>query len=584
MIILVNDRQKVREIDLSSFGKDVVSFGRQSDCDIVLNTDTISRVHGAFYYDKGVWIIEDLQSKNGISVDGGKVKRATAKVGREFILYDSKDKGKVSFTILKASEEKKKSDSAFELIQSVDSDDGYANDYSNEDEKRPKSKKKTFVIFGAVAAVAIVAVAAILFNIDWKSKEEKAYYEYLAELVEDADDASEINIIHEREDDAIYYNYYAIDDFDGDKADELFILKEIGYGESGYSIGEFYEYVEGEVQLENSFDVGSDVYPFTFYNNGIVKAGVIEHHPEFDSEICYAGVHKGFLEDIGFLPLSSDNRNEFKAYDAPIIVEYNESQYGTDKYMVWSYEWEEMTALTGKEYEEIFEFDAEIIDVDICYFDIEVIADMNGDKATEYEVYEKIDKVDEYKDKFDGTDELPLICSSWFVCIHKDGTGEILDYYGPNKDVKIPEEICGFKITGIEDFYADYAEKVTIPEGVELIGDYAFQSCDSIAEVIIPESVRTIEEYAFAYCGSLEKVVVPEGVEVIEDYAFCGNDNLTVELPESLKKLHKKAIGYCPNYDGGEDTKDKNCTIIGEKGSIAEEYAKDNGFNFEEKK
>ena len=41
------------EVQLASVGKDVISFGRQSDCDIVLTSEYASRIHGCIYMQDG---------------------------------------------------------------------------------------------------------------------------------------------------------------------------------------------------------------------------------------------------------------------------------------------------------------------------------------------------------------------------------------------------------------------------------------------------------------------------------------------------------------------------------------------------
>lgn len=82
MIITVRDGNKPSyEIDLDKFGKEVVSFGRQSDNDIVLSELCASRVHGCFYKENGVTYVEDMNSTNGLRFRGNKIKRTPLKSG-----------------------------------------------------------------------------------------------------------------------------------------------------------------------------------------------------------------------------------------------------------------------------------------------------------------------------------------------------------------------------------------------------------------------------------------------------------------------------------------------------------------------
>ena len=59
--------------DLDSYGKDVIFFGRSSECDIRLNRPYVSRRHGIFYKQNGKWFIKDAGSLNGIFGENGKI-------------------------------------------------------------------------------------------------------------------------------------------------------------------------------------------------------------------------------------------------------------------------------------------------------------------------------------------------------------------------------------------------------------------------------------------------------------------------------------------------------------------------------
>lgn len=88
MIITVRDGNKPSyEIDLDKFGKEVVSFGRQSDCDIVLCAQGVSRIHGCFYKENSITYVEDMNSTNGIYSNGEKILRKNINEGDAFEIY-----------------------------------------------------------------------------------------------------------------------------------------------------------------------------------------------------------------------------------------------------------------------------------------------------------------------------------------------------------------------------------------------------------------------------------------------------------------------------------------------------------------
>ena len=58
-----------------------LTIGRSKQCDLWLPLPDVSRQHARLFFWKGEWVIEDLASKNGILVNGGKVTRMTLRIG-----------------------------------------------------------------------------------------------------------------------------------------------------------------------------------------------------------------------------------------------------------------------------------------------------------------------------------------------------------------------------------------------------------------------------------------------------------------------------------------------------------------------
>ena len=75
---------------------------------------------------------------------------------------------------------------------------------------------------------------------------------------------------------------------------------------------------------------------------------------------------------------------------------------------------------------------------------------------------------------------------------------------------------------------------VFVPEGVEDIGEGAFEGSDVI-EVTLPEGLIKVGKRAFADCESLEKINFPSTLRIISDEAFSGCTSLDVDLPENIK-------------------------------------------------
>ncbi len=116
---------------------------------------------------------------------------------------------------------------------------------------------------------------------------------------------------------------------------------------------------------------------------------------------------------------------------------------------------------------------------------------------------------------------------------------------------------------------------VTIPVSVTSIRELAFAGCENLNNVTIPDSVTSIGAGAFEYCDSLTSVIISEGITSIGDTAFYGCFSLSsVAIPKSVITIGRDA------FDGCAEDSSEEFTIYGYKGSYAETYAKENGFNF----
>jgi pSer/pThr/pTyr-binding forkhead associated (FHA) protein len=61
--------------------EDALLIGRASACDIALSDRTVSRRHARLLFRDGAWIVNDLASKNGVTVNGTKVGRCQLRPG-----------------------------------------------------------------------------------------------------------------------------------------------------------------------------------------------------------------------------------------------------------------------------------------------------------------------------------------------------------------------------------------------------------------------------------------------------------------------------------------------------------------------
>ncbi len=103
---------------------------------------------------------------------------------------------------------------------------------------------------------------------------------------------------------------------------------------------------------------------------------------------------------------------------------------------------------------------------------------------------------------------------------------------------------------------------VEIKDGVESIGEGAFNLCRSLEEIKIPDSVKSIGKKAFYFCDSLKKIEIPYGVKSIEENTFESCTGLTgIKIPNSVKKIDGSAFVSCESLT--EITIPESVTEIG---------------------
>lgn len=96
--------------------------------------------------------------------------------------------------------------------------------------------------------------------------------------------------------------------------------------------------------------------------------------------------------------------------------------------------------------------------------------------------------------------------------------------------------------TVLVSFPLNYAGNYSIPEGVEIIEDYAFHGCNRLRELTVPGSVKDME-CAIQYCDALKTVIFSEGITELGYFVLSGCPSLyRIQLPNSLKTIYNYAF------------------------------------------
>ncbi|MBR0146564.1 MAG: FHA domain-containing protein [Eubacterium sp.] len=85
-IVIRDSGYGMKEFDLERMGKDAFSFGRSGECDIVLQSNCVSRSHGVIYRVNGNWYIQDMQSTYGIYCRNQKISQLPIENGTSLLI------------------------------------------------------------------------------------------------------------------------------------------------------------------------------------------------------------------------------------------------------------------------------------------------------------------------------------------------------------------------------------------------------------------------------------------------------------------------------------------------------------------
>ena len=93
-------------------------------------------------------------------------------------------------------------------------------------------------------------------------------------------------------------------------------------------------------------------------------------------------------------------------------------------------------------------------------------------------------------------------------------------------------------------------DSIEIPESVTIIGDAAFIRCKNLQNLKIKKGVVEIGMGAFYKCDKLQKITIPSSVNTIGKYAFCKCILLkNVNIEEGVKYILDNAFSECTNLD-----------------------------------
>jgi hypothetical protein len=113
----------------------------------------------------------------------------------------------------------------------------------------------------------------------------------------------------------------------------------------------------------------------------------------------------------------------------------------------------------------------------------------------------------------------------------------IIDYFGAEVNLEIPNTFNDFDIVGIMDnTFRELLslESIVFASGsmMEIIGSYAFYNCENLKEILLPDTLIEINSYAF-HNTDITEIYIGNTIELIDDYAFYLTNLSILEFEDS---------------------------------------------------
>ncbi len=93
--------------------------------------------------------------------------------------------------------------------------------------------------------------------------------------------------------------------------------------------------------------------------------------------------------------------------------------------------------------------------------------------------------------------------------------------------------------------YIKAVRRIVVSGNVTAVGDGAFYNAWDCTEAVLPEGLERIGECAFQFATSLERIQLPSTLKEIAYSGFYASGITEIALPEGLTTLGRMAFGYC---------------------------------------
>ena len=115
-------------------------------------------------------------------------------------------------------------------------------------------------------------------------------------------------------------------------------------------------------------------------------------------------------------------------------------------------------------------------------------------------------------------------------------------------EIELPDQLTTI---GVGAFWnCQKLNRMLIPNSVLTIGEQAFNNCQSMTEVVLPSGLTLIGASTFERCMNLAAITLPESITEIGTYAFYGCQSLTtVSIPKAVATIGTRAFSNCTKLE-----------------------------------
>ncbi len=160
-------------------------------------------------------------------------------------------------------------------------------------------------------------------------------------------------------------------------------------------------------------------------------------------------------------------------------------------------------------------------------------------------------------------------------CLAEDGESYyVKDFFATDElaeeatKIVMVNEINGKPVRGIAVDYLfnesyPYVDIITVPEGIEYIGEKAFSALDGVKKIKLPDTVSEIGKGAFSNMDSLTEVTLSSGITRIPEDLFLSSSRLvSVKVGGKITEIGAYAFAGCRRLPAFEIS--ESVTFIGE--------------------